>query len=185
MRSQSGVAGLGQLRALGFTKAEVGGMVRRRELWRVRRGVYADTRSPMTPRGHLFAAYLSFAPETHPFFSHRTAAALLGLRELSASRLELSVVADHTPKRPPLRLHRVGEAPPADEIVMRDGFRVSSAHRMLVELAARETPEELTRLITAAARTTCCHPTASATIATTPPTPTRPLKPRRSRPAWR
>ena len=152
MRSQSGVVGLPQLGTLGFTQAAVAGMAARRELWHVRRGVYADTRSPMTPRGHLFAAALSFAPDAHAFLSHRTAAALLGLRELTVSRLELSVVADHTPKRTPLRVHRVCAAPPADEIAMRDGFRVSSAHRMLVELVAREVPEELSRLITAAAR---------------------------------
>src|ERR1700759_804648 len=83
MRSQSGVVALRQLRALDFTKDDVAGMVGRRELWRVRRGVYADTRSPMTPRGHLFAALRSFGPEAHAFFSHRTAAALLGVRELS------------------------------------------------------------------------------------------------------
>ncbi len=121
-------------------------------LWRVRRGVYADARSPMTPRGHLFAATLTFTPTRHPFFSHRTAAALLGLRQLSVGQLELTIVADHTPRRPPLRIHRVGEAPPAEEIVTRDGLKVSSAHRVLVELAARETPDELNRLITAAAR---------------------------------
>ena len=50
MRSQSGVIGLPQLRALGVTKAELTGMVSRRELWRLHRGVYADARSPMTPR---------------------------------------------------------------------------------------------------------------------------------------
>jgi hypothetical protein len=152
MRSQSGVAGLGQLRALGFTKDDVAGMVGRRELWRVRRGVYADARSPMTPRGHLFAATLTFAPEAHAFFSHRTAAALLGVRELLVGQLELTIVAEHTPKHSPLRVHRVSRAPPAEEIVIRDGLRVSAAHRMLVELAARETPDELNRLITAAAR---------------------------------
>jgi Protein of unknown function (DUF559) len=152
MRSQSGVAGLRQLRALGLTKADVAGMVNRRELWRVRRGVYADTRSPMTPRGHLLAASLAFTPDAHAFFSHRTAAALLGLRELSVGRLELTVVAAHTPRRPPLLIHRVSEPPPAEEIAIRDGLRVSSALRMLVELAARETSEELNRLITAAAR---------------------------------
>ena len=86
-------------------------MVTSGQLWRVRRGVYADARSPMTARGHLFAAALSFAPDTHPFFSHRTAAALLGLRELSVGRLELTVVAEHTPKRPPLRVHRASEPP--------------------------------------------------------------------------
>ena len=122
------------------------------QLWRVHRGVYADARSPMTPRGHLFAAALSFPPEAHAFFSHRTAAALLGLRELTIGRLELTIVADHTPKRPPLRVHRVCETPPADELRTRDGLTHSSAMRMLVELAARETPDELSRLITAAAR---------------------------------
>ena len=152
MRSQSGVVGLRQLRALGFTKDEVAGMVGRRELWRVRRGVYADARSPMARRGHLFAALQTFSPEAQAFFSHRTAAALLGLRELSVRTLELTVVADRTPKRPPLRIHRVVEAPPADQLRTRDGLASSSAMRMLVELAARETPDELDRLITAAAR---------------------------------
>jgi hypothetical protein len=152
MRSQSGVVGLRQLRALGFTKDNVVGMVDRRELWRVHRGVYADTRSPMTPRGHLFAVSLSLAPEAHAFFSHRTAAALHGLRELSIRQLELTIVAEHTPKRPPLRIHRIGEAPRVDELRIRDGLRVSSAARMLVELAPRETADELKRLITEAAR---------------------------------
>jgi hypothetical protein len=152
MRSQSGAVALRQLRALDFTADDVAGMVDRRELWRIRRGVYADTRSPMTGRSHLFAAALSFAPERHAFFSHRTAAAMLGLRELSVARLELTVVADHTPKRPPLRIHRVSEAPPADELRTGNGLTYSSALRMLVELAPRETSEELNRLITAAAR---------------------------------
>ena len=152
MRSQSGVVGLAQLRALGVTKAEVAGMVNRRELWRVHRGVYADTRSPMTPRGHLFAAVLSFAPDVHPFLSHRTAAAVLGLRELSVGRLQLTVVADHTPKRPPMRIYRIGEPPPGDELRTRDGLTFSSAARMLVEVAPCETSDELNRLITAAAR---------------------------------
>jgi hypothetical protein len=152
MRYQAGVAALGQLRGLAYTEKEIRWMVTSGQLWRVRRGVYADARSPMTPRGHLFAAALSFTPEAHAFFSHRTAAALLGLRELSVARLELTVVADHTPKRPPLRLHRVSEAPPADELRTANGLAYSSAHRMLVELAARETLDELNRLITAAAR---------------------------------
>jgi Protein of unknown function (DUF559) len=163
MRSQSGVVGLTQLRTLGVTKAEVAGMVSRRELWRVHRGVYADTRSPMTPQGHLFGALLAVTPPGHVFaaplavtpgcfLSHRTAAALLGLRDLSVGRLELTVVADHTPKRPPLRIYRIGEPPPADELRTRDGLTFSSAARMLVELAPREIPDELDRLITAAAR---------------------------------
>ena len=152
MRGQGGVVGLNQLQGFDYTEREIRTMVTSGQLWRVRRGVYADARSPMTARGHLFGAALSFAPDTHPFFSHRTAAALLGLRALSVNRLELSVVAEHTPRRPPLRVYRVSEPPPSDELRTRDGLTHSSAMRMLVELAARETSEELSRLITAAAR---------------------------------
>jgi hypothetical protein len=50
-----------------------------------------------------------------------TAAALFGRGELSVRRPELTVVAAHTPKRPPLRIHRVSERPPVDEIRLRDG----------------------------------------------------------------
>ena len=142
MRSQDGVAGVNQLQAIGYAHGEIRGMVSSGQLWRVRRAVYADARSPMTPRGHLFAAVLSFPPDAQAFFSHRTAAALLGLRALLVSRLELTIVAEHTPRRPPLWVHRVGQAPPAEEIVMRNGLRVSSAHRMLAELAPRVTRDD-------------------------------------------
>jgi hypothetical protein len=152
MRRQAGVAALNQLRGLGYTDRQIRRMVLSAQLWRVRRGVYADARSPMTRRGHLFAAALTFTPDAHAFFSHRTAAALLGLRELSVGRPELTIVANHTPKRPPLRIHRVGEPPPDDELRSADGLTYSSALRMLIELAPRESPDELNRLITAAAR---------------------------------
>ena len=152
MRSQSGVVGMRQLRTLGFSDDDVVGMVTAAQLWRVRRGVYADARSPITARGHLFAAALSLAPQAHPFFSHRTAAALLGVRDLSVGRLELTVVTEHTPRRPPLRIYRVSQPPPADDLRQTDGLTHSSATRMLIELAARETPDELDRLITAVAR---------------------------------
>jgi hypothetical protein len=161
MRSQSGVIGLRQLRALGYSDDDVAGFVVRGGLWRVHRGVYADARAPIPPRGHLFAAVLAVTPGAFlpgtpgtpgAFLSHRTAAALYGLRELAVRRPELTVVTAHTPKRPPLRIHRVGEPPAADEVRLRDGLSVSSPMRLLVELAPRETREELRRLITEAAR---------------------------------
>ena len=56
MRIQSGVVALRQLQALGVTKAERAGMLGRHELWRLHRSVYADTRSPMTPKTVLRTA---------------------------------------------------------------------------------------------------------------------------------
>jgi hypothetical protein len=152
MRHQAGAVSLTQLRGLDYTEKEIRWMVTSSQLWRVRRGVYADARSPMASRGHLFAAALTFAPEAIAFFSHRTAAALLGLRDLWVGRLDITVVADHTPKRPPLRIHRVNRAPLPEELRTQDGLTHSSAMRALVELAPHETPDELNRLITLAAR---------------------------------
>jgi hypothetical protein len=76
MRKQCGVVGVRQLHAIGYSRREVAGMLASGELWRPYRGVYADTRSPITPRGHLFAALLAVTPGS--FLSHRTAAALYG-----------------------------------------------------------------------------------------------------------
>ncbi len=131
-------------------------MVAAGALWRPHRGVYADARARIAPRGHLFAALLTVTPGA--FLSHRTAAAIYGLRPPSVSAIELTVIAEHTPGRQRLRVHRVSHAPPVDEVRMRDGLRVSSMARMLVELAPRESPSELSRLITEAARRGLLHP---------------------------
>src|ERR1700684_4430050 len=66
MRSQAWVIGLRQLQALGYSADEVAGFVVRGALWRVHRGVYADTRAPMAPRGHLVAAVLAVTPGAVP-----------------------------------------------------------------------------------------------------------------------
>lgn len=149
-RRQSGVVGIQQLRTLGFDKDRVNTLVAQRRLRRLHRGVYADALVPLPPRAHLIAAQLALGPEA--FFSHRSAAALDGLRPLNVRALELTVVADHTPRRAGLRVHRIRTAPDPSEVRIRDGLRLSSPARILVELAARETDAELDRLIADMAR---------------------------------
>jgi hypothetical protein len=93
----------------------------------------------------LQAALLATGPTS--FLSHRTAAAILGLRAFDASAIEVTVPGAGGLKRPGLLIHRTEQAPVRDELRTTDGLTHSSFARVLIELAPRETQEELTRLI--------------------------------------
>lgn len=151
-RRQSGVIDFQQLQGLGFTRHHIARLVGDGHLRRIHKGVYASGLTALVPRGHLVAAQLALGPEA--FFSNRTAAALNGHRRpLNIHELELTVVADRTPKRPGLRIHRIRCAPDPSEVRIHAGLlRVSSPSRTLVDLAARETEAELDRLIAEMAR---------------------------------
>lgn len=149
-RRQDGAVGIGQLLALGFSKDEVTRLLAGGAFIRRHRGVLLDARTPIPKRGHLIAALLALGPTS--FFSHRTAAALHGLRVVNVRAIEVTVVADHTPRHAGLAVHRTAIAPHPDEIRTRDGLRFSSVPRLLIELATRETRAELDRLIAEAAR---------------------------------
>jgi hypothetical protein len=149
-RRQGGAVGIGQLQDLGFSQEQVDRLVDGGAFIRRHRGVLIDARAPATRRGQLFAALLAFG--TGAFLSHRTAAALHGLRAINVRAIEVTVVSGHTPKHPGLIAHRTRAAPIPDEVRVRDGLRFSSVSRMLIELAPRETRAELDRLIAEVAR---------------------------------
>jgi hypothetical protein len=148
-RRQDGAIGFDQLTELGFTEREVARLVAGGAFTRRHRGVYLDGRAPLGQRAHLFAALLAAGPTA--FLSHRTAAAVHGLRAVNVRGIELTVVANRTPKRDGLRIHRTTDLHP-DEVRTIDRLRLSSVSRMLIELAAREPRAELDRLIAEAAR---------------------------------
>jgi hypothetical protein len=149
-RRQDGAVGIEQLHALGFSKHEVDRLVDGGAFVRRHRGVLLDARAPAAQRGQLFAALLAFGPGA--FLSHRTAAALHGLRAVNVRAVEVTVVSGHTPKHAGLTAHRTSATPHPDEVKTRDGLRFSSVPRLLMELAPRETRTELDRLIAEAAR---------------------------------
>jgi hypothetical protein len=148
-RQQSGAIGIGQLEALGFTAREVSRLVSGGAFTRRHQGVLLDARASIPPRGHVFAALLAAGPTA--FLSHRTAAAVHGLRAVNVRQIELTVVANRTPRRDGLRIHRTTAIHP-DEVRTIDRLRVSSVPRLLVELAPREPRAELDRLIAEVAR---------------------------------
>ncbi len=147
---QFGVISLAQLMELGLSPAQVEYRVRLGRLHPLYPGVYAVGHARIVPHGRLLAALFAVRPD--PFLSHRTAAGVWGLREINTRQIELTVVSTGGRPRPGLTVHRIKRPPAPEEIVDRNGLRVSSVPRMLIELAPREHPRELDRLITQAVR---------------------------------
>lgn len=146
---QFGVISIEQLLALGFSRAEVRGRVKRGLLHPLYPGVFAVGHVRLVPYAYLTAALLTCGPAS--FLSHRSAAAVWGLREVSTRRIEVSVPRANLKPRRGLVIHRVRPPDPAD-LTVRNGLRVSSVARMLIELAPHESQAELDRLITQAVR---------------------------------
>ena len=147
--------GRSQLLALGFSDEQIKLLIAGERFKRRFRGVYSDALANETARSHLWAAQLALGE--HAFFSHRTAAALLGLRKIDTRHIELTVISGHTPRRDGLVVRRCSFKPIRAELRSSDGLRHSSATRMLFEEADREGREELDRLLQECARREMLH----------------------------
>ncbi len=156
------VVSLEQLYQLGLSLDEVQHLVRLGFLHRIHRRVYVVGRRALSPHGHLRAALLTFG--SSPFLSHRTAAADRGIRQLDLSAIEVTVAGQRTPRRPGLIVHRTTTPLDKLEVKPHNGLLVATVPRLLVELAPRETPTEVERLITAAVRKRLFDPRDVATV---------------------
>jgi very-short-patch-repair endonuclease len=81
--------------------------------------------------------------------SHRTAAAVWGLRDINTRRIELTVPGCRRRSRGRLTIHHTADA---TLVRTKDDLRVSSVPGLLIELAPRESAGELDRLITLSVR---------------------------------
>jgi hypothetical protein len=147
---QHGVVSTQQLLALGMTRKEIHGRSARGSLHSLHRGVYAVGHRKLTRDGHLQAALL--AAGDGAFLSHRTAAALHGLRNLNLRHIDVTVPHANSGKRSGVVIHRVTRVPGRGEITDVNGLPLSTVPRTLIDLASLETVTELDRLITEAAR---------------------------------
>ena len=139
-----------QLSALGFSNTQITRGVAKGRLHRLYHNVYAVGRRQVVSRGHLLAAQLSIGPAA--FLSHRTAAAVWGLRTINLREIEVTVPGTGGRRRDGLRLHRTRHEPHRKDVRDHLQLRVSSVLRLLIELSPRETPAELERLVTEAVR---------------------------------
>jgi hypothetical protein len=137
-----------QLRALGFTDRQIRRRLLQSRIFEIDHRVYALGHPRITARARLRAALMSLGPTA--FLSHRTAAAVDGLRPINLRAIDVTIPGSGGRRRDGLTIHRTRSEPHPSELrTTHDGLRVSSTLRMLVEVAATETPAELARLITA------------------------------------
>lgn len=130
---QHGVVALWQLTELGFDER----MARRRvalgNFHRIYQGVYAVGHPLLTPHGHRMAAVIACGPDA--VLSHRSAAALWGLREDSRSRIDVTAPGRRGRIPAGIDAHRHDFLRPADRTAV-DGIPCTSVSRTLLDLAA-------------------------------------------------
>lgn len=130
-RSQYGVVGRGQLRALGVPGPTIDRRVADGRLHVVHRGVYAVGHVVLTVRGRWMAAVL--AGGRGAALSHASAAALWELRGSDATIVDVTVRRTGR-TRPGLRLHRPRTLR-ATEVTVHDRIPVTTPARTILDLA--------------------------------------------------
>jgi very-short-patch-repair endonuclease len=129
--AQHGVISRKQLLALGFTPRMIQKRLESGRLHLLHRGVYALGHRVLSRRGHWMAAVL--ASGERAVLSHRSAAALWGIRQTDRGRIEVTVPLAKR-ARPRIQIHR---APlPPDELATHHGIPVTTPSRTAFDLAA-------------------------------------------------
>jgi predicted transcriptional regulator of viral defense system len=130
---QHAVFSLDQLRALGLSAAAAYKRESRARLHRIHRAVYSLVpRRLLTRKGHWMAAVLACGPGAA--LSHRTAAALHGIRDTARANIDVSIPSRSVLRRPGIDVHRAPNLTPADLTIV-DGIPCTSVARTLLDLA--------------------------------------------------
>jgi hypothetical protein len=115
----------------------------------VHKGVYAVGYRKLTTHGRWMAAVLAYGPTA--VLSHRSAAALWGIRPVPAGKIDVIVPGTSRKNRPRIRVHRARRLDPED-VTVRDGIPVTTLERTLVDLAAVAYHETVVKAIEASER---------------------------------
>jgi hypothetical protein len=137
---QHGVVSRRQLLALGVGRRAIERRIEGGRLHRLHAGVYTVGHEVISQHGRWMAGVLAAGPGA--VLSHRSAAALWGIRPTARARIEVTSASKLHP-RTGLHLHCA--VLPADETAVRDGIPVTTAARTLLDLAAVTARHELDR----------------------------------------
>jgi very-short-patch-repair endonuclease len=142
---QHGLVARRQLLALGLGEDAVNHRLRSGRLMRVDRGVYALGHRELRREGHVLGAVLAAGEDA--VVSHRSAAALWGLRPWSGSFVEITVRGHRgVAKRSGRRVHRCADLPPA-EVTEERRVPTTTIARTLLDLAAVVPAHHLRRAV--------------------------------------
>ena len=155
---QHGVVARRQLAQLGLGRRAIEHRLATRRLHPIHRGVYAVGHRVLSQHAASMAATLV---ADHAVLSHRSAAALWGIRPTDRERIEIAV-----PKalraRPRLQIHQARIE--RDERTTRHGIPVTTPARTLLDLAAVLHPTRLERAVTEAEIRRLTSPTSLAAL---------------------
>lgn len=129
---QHGVVGRGQLEGFGVGRGAIDGRLRAGRLHRLHPGVYAVGHRAISRQGRWMAAVLYGGPGA--VLSHRSAAALWGIRNATSGAIEVTT-RSKSRSRGPIRRHY--SRLPADEMTKREGIPVTTVPRTVFDLAAQ------------------------------------------------
>lgn len=121
-----------QLKPLGYDRNSIFYRVKVGRLHPVYPGVYAVGSPSLTPRGHLRAALLHYGPTA--LLSHRSAAALWGIRPTAQANVDVMVPGSSRHKRRGINLHRVRHLVSLDAVTC-DGLPATSLARTALDIA--------------------------------------------------
>jgi predicted transcriptional regulator of viral defense system len=122
---------LPQLQSLGLGRSGVSKRASNGRLHRVHRGVYAVGHPHLTQRGHWMAAVLACGPRA--VLSHRSAAALHGIRQDNRAKTDVTVPRSSARPRPTIDVHASLTVEAAD-ITTIDGIPCTTVARTLIDL---------------------------------------------------
>jgi predicted transcriptional regulator of viral defense system len=132
-RDQHGVVSLAEIKAAGLSARVAQNWAASGRLHRIHHGVYSIAPPELlSRRGHYMAAVLACGDNA--VLSHRSAAALHGLRATARSRIEVTVPGRVRRYRAGLQVHRSTTLTPAD-VTVKDGIPVTTVARTLADLA--------------------------------------------------
>lgn len=131
--AQHAVFALYQVTDLGLSARGVQHRAARGALHRIHHGVYSlIPRELLTRRGHWMAAVLACGPAA--VLSHRTAAALHGMRDTARTKIEVTIPGRSGRQRAGIDIHHAKDLAPQDVTVV-DNIPCTSVARTLLDLA--------------------------------------------------
>jgi hypothetical protein len=144
---QHGVVSLPQLQLAGLTKDAVGKRAATGRLTRIHRGVYAVGHARLTQRGHWMADVLAYGPTA--VLSHRSAAALHGLRPDNRPKTDVTLPSRSARSRSGIHVHRSSTLETGDVTTV-DGIPCTTVARTLLDLAEVVDAQALERAVSQA-----------------------------------
>jgi very-short-patch-repair endonuclease len=141
---QEGPIAAWQLVELGLPRSTIDSWRRSRRLHPHHRGVYTLGHRALGPNGRRWAAVLACGPGA--VLSHRSAAALWGIRPDNRPSIDVTVASRGRASRKGIQVHRVRHLDPRD-VTEIDGLPVTTLARTLLDLAEVVPPNQVRRAI--------------------------------------